>query len=133
MPDRETVEDLLECVDELITQPVYGTNALRLRVATAVCRRAAELAVGRYLSTREPSLADSPNMRGKMLCVRVHWAYDAVSRTADDTAVRHLNWAWCSMSSALHYRPEAVPPNLSEVRQWRDAVREFVVLAANSP
>lgn len=124
MPDLETVEDLLECVDDFVGAPAGEKSALQLRAATAVCRRAVELAVSRYLDPWEPSLADSHNMRLKMLCVRVH--------CTDAAVVRQLNWAWCAASTALHPRRESVPAGLSEILQWRDAIHAFVEIAEDA-
>lgn len=121
MPDHETVEDLLKCLDDLVGPLAGEGNALHLRAATAVCRRAVELAVNRYLGPREPSLADSHHMHLKMLCVRVH--------CPDATVVHQLNWAWCAASTALHPRRESVPAGLSEILQWRDAIHAFVEIA----
>jgi hypothetical protein len=111
--------DLLAEARRLVEQPTAATGGLWARAATILARQALEEKLEQVLSELAPGSQSAPWDAQLLILCEVLGDRELAVRT---------RFVWSALSSASHVHGYELPPTSKELRDWCDAVGEFLAV-----
>jgi hypothetical protein len=109
--------ELLAEARRLIDQPSEATGGLWARAATILARQALEEKLEQILAERAPGSQSAP-YEAQLLILR--------EVLSDPELAVRTRFVWSALSSASHVHGYELPPTSKALRDWCDAVGEFL-------